>query len=185
MEVAPSEESHQDTPGALRTRSLREQHQAQGRLACPWSVSTFFVSFSPVDILTEKRAEIADPLHALINVSERGLTEHLPVALADLIAHGAKHLRRCYPRGTRVQSTNMDPLPAWRCGTQIVALNMQGWDTSVQFNSALFEGTQGWVLKPESLRGGRPASGEKVLKLQVIGADDGAFCLDDMVADVD
>lgn len=117
--------------------------------------------------------DIDDPLNALINVSENGLTKHLPVALADLVSHGTKHLRRCYPRGTRIHSTNMDPLPAWRCGTQVVALNMQVWDLGMQFNGALFEGTKGWVLKPESLRGGHVPSGEKTFKLQVIGADDG------------
>ncbi|KAI0753417.1 PLC-like phosphodiesterase [Daedaleopsis nitida] len=116
--------------------------------------------------------DIEDPLHALINISESGLTEYLPVALADLVAHGSKYLRRCYPRGTRVQSTNMDPLPAWRAGTQVVALNMQVWDLGMQFNGALFEGTQGWVLKPEGLRGGPSRSEEKTFKLQVIGADD-------------
>ena len=71
----------------------------------------------------------------------------------------------------------MDPLPAWRCGTQVVALNMQVWDLGMQFNGALFEGTQGWVLKPEGLRGGPARSGEKTFKLQIVGADDGA-CID-------
>ena len=32
---------------------------------------------------------------------------------------------RVYPRGTRTDSSNLDPLPLWRAGLQHVALNLR------------------------------------------------------------
>ena len=119
--------------------------------------------------------ELLEPLHALINISESGISKLLPHSLEGLVGHARKHMRRCYPRGTRVESSNMDPLPVWRAGTQVAAINMQVWDLGTQFNAAMFEGSQGWVLKPESLRGGPRRSGEVTFKVEVIGADDGEY----------
>jgi len=63
-------------------------------------------------------------------------------------------LARAYPKGVRVGSDNMDPLPAWGVGLQLVALNYQTNDLPVQINRALFSlnGGLGYVLKPEGLR---------------------------------
>ena len=121
--------------------------------------------------------ELLEPFHALINISESGLSKLLPHSLEGLVGNACKYMRRCYPRGTRVGSSNMDPLPVWRAGTQVAALNMQVWDLGTQLNAALFEGSQGWVLKPESLRGGNKRSGEVTFKVEVIGADDGQYLL--------
>jgi len=119
--------------------------------------------------------ELSEPLHALVNISESGLRKLLPNSLEGLVEHASKHMRRCYPRGIRVESSNMNPLPVWRAGTQVAALNMQIWDLGTQLNAALFEGSQGWVLKPEGLRGGRKKSGAVTFKVEVIGADDGQY----------
>jgi phosphatidylinositol phospholipase C delta len=119
--------------------------------------------------------ELLEPFHALINISESGISKLLPHSLEGLVGDACKHLRRCYPRGTRVGSSNMDPLPVWRAGTQVAALNVHVWDLGTQLNAALFEGSQGWVLKPESLRGGNKRSGEVTFKVEVIGADDGQY----------
>ena len=119
--------------------------------------------------------ELSEPPHALINISESRLHRLLPHSLEGLVGHASKHMRRCYPRGTRVGSSNMDPLTVWRAGTQVAALNMQVWDLGTQLNAALFEGSHGWVLKPEGLRGGHKRSGEVTFKVEVIGADDGQY----------
>ncbi|KAJ7202660.1 PLC-like phosphodiesterase [Mycena pura] len=93
-----------------------------------------------------------EPLHTLINISESACGALLPRALAQLIAHSRAHLRRIYPKGTRIRSTNMDPLRFWRSGAHIAGLNWQHYDTGMQLNEALFVGTRGWVLKPARLR---------------------------------
>jgi phosphatidylinositol phospholipase C delta len=66
----------------------------------------------------------------------------------------------------------MDPMPIWRCGTQVVGMNFQHWDRGTQLNGALFRDTRGYFLKPESLRGGPARTGQTKLKFTVVGADD-------------
>ena len=66
----------------------------------------------------------------------------------------ANWLIRVYPSAYRVDSSNMDPLPIWKCGAHQVALNAQTNDLPVQLNQALFErsGGCGFVLKPREMR---------------------------------
>ena len=41
------------------------------------------------------------------------------------VAYNRGQFSRVYPAGWRVDSSNYDPVPAWCCGCQIVALNYQ------------------------------------------------------------
>ena len=63
----------------------------------------------------------------------------------------AAHLARVYPEGTRIGSGNVDPIPMWLCGVQMVAMNYQTSDTGLLLNQGLFRGYNGncgYVLKP-------------------------------------
>ena len=64
----------------------------------------------------------------------------------------ARQMIRVYPRNTRFDSANLDPLPCWRAGAQLVALNLQTVDLATQLHHALFAHS-GYVLKPKELRG--------------------------------
>ena len=116
------------------------------------------------------------PHHHLINVSESGLAKHLPQHLEPISRHNARHLMRVYPKGTRISSSNLRPVPFWGLGAQICALNWQTFGTSNQLNDALFANTDGYVLKPAALCAG--GSGKldtgrkKKLRLHVAGASD-------------
>ncbi len=72
--------------------------------------------------------------------------------------HSRRSLTRVYPKARRVLSDNLDPLPFWRAGLQMVALNFQTYDLPMQLNRALFRlgGGGGYVLKPPWLRSGDP-----------------------------
>ncbi len=63
-------------------------------------------------------------------------------------------LLRIYPRGSRVNSSNYDPVPLWLAGCQLVALNYQAEDRPLMLNRAMFRqnGGCGYVLKPQVLR---------------------------------
>lgn len=63
------------------------------------------------------------------------------------------YLMRAYPKGLRVSSSNLDPPPFWRQGVQMVALNWQTMNAAMMLNGAMFEGTDGYVLKPEGYQG--------------------------------
>ncbi|KAK4173382.1 PLC-like phosphodiesterase [Triangularia setosa] len=118
------------------------------------------------------------PHHHLINISEVGLARHVSDGGANTAAiqrHNSKHLMRVFPKGTRISSRNLSPVPFWALGAQILALNWQRFDASMQLNDALFAGTQGYVLKPAHLLqsgSGSPVKTRKQLKLWVGGASD-------------
>lgn len=61
-------------------------------------------------------------------------------------------MMRAYPSGIRVDSSNPDPSIYWRKGVQMAALNWQVWDAGTMVNDAMFADSDGWVLKPPSLR---------------------------------
>ncbi|XP_023329052.1 1-phosphatidylinositol 4,5-bisphosphate phosphodiesterase zeta-1 [Eurytemora carolleeae] len=70
------------------------------------------------------------------------------------VEYNKRNLSRIYPRGTRLLSSNLDPILPWVSGCQMVALNFQQADTYNLYNRAMFQqnGGCGYVLKPEFLR---------------------------------
>ncbi|KAL7937280.1 putative phospholipase C [Trichoderma chlorosporum] len=73
----------------------------------------------------------------------------------QLNIHNMRYLMRVYPDGSRLNSSNFDPLSYWRRGVQMAALNWQTFDMGMQVNRAMFEGgtdSSGYVLKPQGLR---------------------------------
>ncbi|KAG5993394.1 hypothetical protein E4U54_003372 [Claviceps lovelessii] len=134
-------------------------------------------SVKPVDNSWFDPGALADgPHHHLINVSESALSSHLPADAMAIAAHNSKHLMRVFPRGTRISSSNLAPLPFWGIGAQICALNWQTFGTSNQLNAALFSGSEGYILKPAPLRQGGDGNiftgRKKRLRLHVAGATD-------------
>ncbi|WVO17861.1 hypothetical protein L204_105559 [Cryptococcus depauperatus] len=86
------------------------------------------------------------------SVSERTAAKIIKENKEDWIKHNFKHISRVYPRGTRLASTNFNPVDMWGAGCQIVALNWQTLDESTLLNHAMFHGTNGYILKPLALR---------------------------------
>jgi len=71
------------------------------------------------------------------------------------LSYNCRNLSRVYPKGTRLFSSNLDPLPFWTMGCQMVALNFQEADDRNLFNRAKFlqNGSCGYVLKPDFMTG--------------------------------
>jgi hypothetical protein len=69
------------------------------------------------------------------------------------IAYNQSHMSRTYPAGSRVDSSNYNPLLAWSTGCQMAALNFQTQDAFLRLNDGRFRenGNCGYVLKPSSL----------------------------------
>ncbi|KAK6364145.1 hypothetical protein LTS17_012498 [Exophiala oligosperma] len=78
-----------------------------------------------------------------------------------LFDHNKNFLMRVFPKGTRINSSNVDPTFHWRQGAQMVALNWQKMDKGMMLNEGMFAGTGGWVLKPEGYRSTSLKSTEK------------------------
>lgn len=112
-------------------------------------------SVKPSDNSWYDRDELTNtPHHPLINLSESGLGSHMPTHSDKIARNNSKHLMRVYPKGIRISSKNLKPVPFWGVGAQICALNWQTFGVSMQINEALFSGTDGYVLKPGPLRTG-------------------------------
>lgn len=72
-----------------------------------------------------------------------------------LFRHNMRYMMRVYPNGTRISSTNFNPLIYWKRGVQMAALNWQTWDTGMQLNQAMFGSGPdqcGYCLKPLGFR---------------------------------
>jgi len=102
-----------------------------------------------------KQAELQWP-YPVTSMEERKVeaqaeTDELTASMQDRTMH---RMLRVFPRGGRADSSNLDPLPSWRCGAQLIALNMQTNDLPVQLHHALFElsGGLGYVPKPIEMR---------------------------------
>ena len=78
-----------------------------------------------------------------------------------MLACTERQFVRTYPKGSRMDSTNFSPLPMWRCGVQMVALNFQYSDIFMHLNQGFFRlnGGCGYVLKPALMRREDPGGG--------------------------
>ncbi|KAF8962864.1 PLC-like phosphodiesterase [Flammula alnicola] len=114
--------------------------------------------------------EITSPKNVLINISESACLSLLPVSLRLLVEHSSRHLRRIFPKGTRIGSSNFDPLVFWRNGSQVASLNWQVYDRGMQVNEAMFVGSPGWVAKPRHMRiGGDEVNTESGGRERLVG----------------
>jgi phosphatidylinositol phospholipase C delta len=89
------------------------------------------------------------------NTFEKHFTKTGPNHKALLEKHNTKYLMRVYPGARRIDSSNFNPLQAWRRGVQMAALNWQTYDVHQQVNEAMFAAGSdrlGYVLKPDELR---------------------------------
>jgi len=79
-----------------------------------------------------------------------------------MIAHNANYLIRTYPKGTRVDSSNFNPVPYWEMGIQMVTLNFQTSSLPMWINVGKFrENSCGYLLKPQYMRTSVNASARK------------------------
>lgn len=143
------------------------------------SLGVYAQSVKPIDNSWFEEVHMKNgPHHHLINVSETGLQGLMPASNQKIGTHNAHHLMRVFPKGTRITSKNLKPVPFWGLGAQICALNWQSFGMSLQLNEALFAGTDGYVLKPAPLRHGgdglitNTTGRKKRLRLHVAGASD-------------
>jgi len=108
---------------------------------------------------SEDTASDSQPRHAC-QVNSMSASKLLKLREAageeSLRAWNADHLTRTYPEGRMITSSNVDPLPLWACGVQMVALNYQTPDRAMLLSEGLFRsynGGCGYVLKSPMLLG--------------------------------
>ncbi|EUR71871.1 hypothetical protein PFBG_02897 [Plasmodium falciparum 7G8] len=92
----------------------------------------------------------------ICSISENKFIKLIKKNENEIIKYNQKTLTRVYPSGTRLASTNFNPLIFWNAGIQVVALNYQYNGLSMLLNKGRFLENggkhSGYILKPELLR---------------------------------
>jgi hypothetical protein len=107
----------------------------------------------------------------------------------------SNYVLKVYPAGTRVDSSNINPILYWPYGFQIAALNFQTEGLPMELNTAMFNdnGNAGYVLKPEILRNPQirfdpndldTMTNKKVIEIKVISAQKLPGAADLLVKDI-
>ncbi|RFU76616.1 1-phosphatidylinositol-4,5-bisphosphate phosphodiesterase gamma 2 [Trichoderma arundinaceum] len=183
-EATDSSDSSDDSSSDEEQRQARQAYKAEKQAASSTTIvpelaelGVYAQSVKPKDNSWYDPGQLINgPHHHLINVSESGLSSHLPQHAIPISRHNSRHLMRVFPKGTRISSSNLHPVKFWGIGAQICALNWQTFSTSNQLNDALFNGSGGYVLKPTALRAN--GSGDlrtgrmRRLRVHVAGATD-------------
>eukprot|EP00966_Prymnesium_polylepis_P111486 2578862-Prymnesium_polylepis.1 len=80
------------------------------------------------------------------------LAANPPPEVGRMQRRTAESLLRPFPLGLRFSGKNMSPQPCFLAGAQYICLNFSHSDLPVQLHFALFNGSPGFVLKPQEMR---------------------------------
>ncbi|KAK2430318.1 phosphoinositide phospholipase C [Trifolium repens] len=88
-----------------------------------------------------------------LSLSEQVLEEIAITRASDIVRFTQRNLLRIYPKGSRIDSSNYDPMNGWMHGAQMVAFNMQGHGHYLWYMEGMFKanGGCGYVKKPDFL----------------------------------
>jgi len=114
-------------------------------------------SFAGVKFKDSPRALGTNLPREMSSFSEAKLAKTMDRDGAAYVEYTRRFFARVYPAGTRVDSSNYDPVPAWTAGCQLVALNYQTPDVRKRVNDGKFRenGDCGYLLKPAYMRDAR------------------------------
>ncbi|KAK2980004.1 hypothetical protein RJ640_020030 [Escallonia rubra] len=111
-----------------------------------------------------------------ISLREQHLEKAVTTNRTDIIRFTHRNLLRIFPKGTRFDSSNYNPIIGWIHGAQMVAFNMQGYGRPLWLMQGMFRanGGCGYVKKPDILLKADPVfdpnqilSVKKILKVKV------------------
>ncbi|GLT81717.1 hypothetical protein SLE2022_001520 [Rubroshorea leprosula] len=88
-----------------------------------------------------------------LSLSEQKLEKVTESHGTHVVRFTQKNVLRIYPRGSRFNSSNYNPLIGWKHGAQMVAFNMQGYDKYLWWMQGMFRsnGGCGYIKKPQLL----------------------------------
>ncbi|KAF7670265.1 hypothetical protein LDENG_00027430 [Lucifuga dentata] len=117
-------------------------------------MSTLVNYVQPTKFYSFEASKKAARCYHMSSFVETKALEHLTKSPVEFVEYNKSQLSRIYPKGTRVDSSNFMPQLFWNAGCQLVALNYQTIDFSMQLNLFMFEynGRSGYRLKPEFMR---------------------------------
>ncbi|KAM3863352.1 1-phosphatidylinositol 4,5-bisphosphate phosphodiesterase beta-1 [Diretmus argenteus] len=117
-------------------------------------MSTLVNYVQPTKFNSFEASKKAGRCYHMSSFVETKALEHLTKSPVEFVEYNKSQLSRIYPKGTRMDSSNFMPQLFWNAGCQLVALNYQTIDLSMQLNLFMYEynGRSGYRLKPEFMR---------------------------------
>lgn len=108
----------------------------------------------PVKFQSFDHAEEKNIHHNMSSFNESVGLGYLKTNAIEFVNYNKRQMSRIYPKGGRVDSSNYMPQIFWNAGCQMVSLNFQTPDLSMQLNQGKFEynGACGYLLKPDFMR---------------------------------
>ncbi|XP_063079505.1 1-phosphatidylinositol 4,5-bisphosphate phosphodiesterase beta-4-like isoform X2 [Engraulis encrasicolus] len=108
----------------------------------------------PVKFQSFDQAEEKNIHHNMSSFNESVGLGYLKTNALEFVNYNKRQMSRIYPKGGRVDSSNYMPQIFWNAGCQMVSLNFQTPDLSMQLNQGKFEynGAIGYLLKPDFMR---------------------------------
>uniref|UniRef100_A0A4W6DU12 1-phosphatidylinositol 4,5-bisphosphate phosphodiesterase n=1 Tax=Lates calcarifer TaxID=8187 RepID=A0A4W6DU12_LATCA len=117
-------------------------------------MSNLVIYIQPVKFNSFEASKKINRSYQMSSFVETKALEQLTKSPVEFVEYNKLQLSRIYPKGTRVDSSNYNPQLFWNAGCQLVALNFQTIDFSMQLNLGMYEynGKCGYRLKPEFMR---------------------------------
>uniref|UniRef100_A0A7N8WQ65 1-phosphatidylinositol 4,5-bisphosphate phosphodiesterase n=1 Tax=Mastacembelus armatus TaxID=205130 RepID=A0A7N8WQ65_9TELE len=117
-------------------------------------MSNLVIYIQPVKYNSFEASKKINRSYQMSSFVETKALEQLTKSPVEFVEYNKLQLSRIYPKGTRVDSSNYNPQLFWNAGCQLVALNFQTIDLSMQLNLGMYEynGKCGYRLKPEFMR---------------------------------
>ncbi|XP_034040686.1 1-phosphatidylinositol 4,5-bisphosphate phosphodiesterase beta-1-like [Thalassophryne amazonica] len=147
MEAESEEEDDDEDDDGKKSSAEREAVATE-------EMSTLVNYVQPTKFNSFEASKKAARCYHMSSFVETKALEHLTKSPVEFVEYNKSQLSRIYPKGTRVDSSNFMPQLFWNAGCQLVALNYQTIDLSMQLNLFMYEynGRCGYRLKPEFMR---------------------------------
>ncbi|XP_051935389.1 1-phosphatidylinositol 4,5-bisphosphate phosphodiesterase beta-1-like [Hippocampus zosterae] len=147
MEAESEEDDDDDDDDGKKGSAEREAVATE-------EMSTLVNYVQPTKFNSFEASKKAARCYHMSSFVETKALEHLTKSPVEFVEYNKSQLSRIYPKGTRMDSSNFMPQLFWNSGCQLVALNYQTLDLSMQLNLFMFEynGRSGYRLKPEFMR---------------------------------
>ncbi|XP_062302974.1 1-phosphatidylinositol 4,5-bisphosphate phosphodiesterase beta-1 isoform X2 [Osmerus eperlanus] len=147
MEAESDEDDDDDDDDCKKGSAEREAVAAE-------EMSTLVNYIQPTKFNSFEASKKVDRSFQMSSFVETKAVELLTKSPVEFVEYNKLQLSRIYPKGTRVDSSNYMPQLFWNAGCQLVALNFQTIDLSMQLNLGMYEynGKSGYRLKPEFMR---------------------------------
>ncbi|XP_077170731.1 1-phosphatidylinositol 4,5-bisphosphate phosphodiesterase beta-1 isoform X3 [Paroedura picta] len=135
-------------------KSSMDEGTAGSEAMATEEMSTLVNYIQPVKFESFETSKKRNKSFEMSSFVETKALEQLTKSPVEFVEYNKMQLSRIYPKGTRVDSSNYMPQLFWNAGCQMVALNFQTVDLSMQINMGMYEynGKSGYRLKPEFMR---------------------------------